>query len=74
MLRIALIILIVIMVISLLKRLRFNRNRGQTRSDKLSTTQMVKCEHCQLHISLDDALAHKGLHYCSKEHRDVREN
>jgi hypothetical protein len=40
----------------------------------LSSTLMVRCEHCELHISRDDALAHKGLHYCSKEHRDVRKN
>jgi uncharacterized protein len=32
---------------------------------------MVECAHCGLHLPRGDALAARGLHYCSVAHRDA---
>jgi uncharacterized protein len=32
---------------------------------------MVACAHCGVHLPREDALAARGLHYCSAAHRDT---
>jgi uncharacterized protein len=32
---------------------------------------MVACAHCGVHLPRGDALAARGLHYCSAAHRDA---
>jgi uncharacterized protein len=36
-----------------------------------SAETMVVCAHCGVHLPRSDALAARGLHYCSQAHRDA---
>jgi len=41
---------------------------GQS-SDRLSrTTAMVRCQHCQLHLTQPEAIRHQNRWYCSETH------
>jgi uncharacterized protein len=68
--------LIVGIAVALLLWLLFGRaaRRGdKTPSGDRSVSRaesMVTCAHCGVHLPRGDALAARGLHYCSAEHRD----
>jgi uncharacterized protein len=46
------------------------RRRGGAERDA-EAEAMVACAHCGVHLPRSDALAARGLHYCSATHRDA---
>jgi len=38
---------------------------------KVTSTDMVRCAHCGIHIPKSEALQRDGRNYCSEEHRDA---
>jgi uncharacterized protein len=68
-------LLIVVAAVALLLWLIFGRSRGQRglRRDPArgDAEPMVSCAHCGVHLPRGDALAARGLHYCSAAHRDA---
>jgi uncharacterized protein len=68
-------VLIIAVAVVLLLWLLFGRNaRGDKVAprarDKGGTEAMVTCAHCGVHLPRSEALAARGLHYCSAAHRD----
>jgi uncharacterized protein len=68
-------VLIVGIAVALLLWLIFGRSRrgGKTpsrRRDPGRAESMVTCAHCGVHLPRSEALAARGLHYCSAAHRD----
>jgi uncharacterized protein len=49
---------------------RAPRFRGGSRSASPAES-MVTCAHCGVHLPRSEALAARGLHYCSASHRDT---
>lgn len=45
------------------------RRQGPTKPAALST-DMVRCQHCGIHIPRDEALQQGDAFYCSPEHRE----
>lgn len=43
-----------------------NKNKTSGRLNK--NTQIVRCEHCGLHVPEPDAVKHGGKYFCSLEH------
>lgn len=71
-------ILIVSLAIALLLWLLFggrSRGRGPAARRRGKPPQrnepMVACAHCGVHLPKSEALAARGLHYCSAAHRDA---
>ncbi len=68
--------LIVALAVALLLWLLFGRGRRSSgdeasrRSEQGQVESMVTCAQCGVHLPRTDALAARGLHYCSAEHRD----
>jgi uncharacterized protein len=45
--------------------------RGGARGNAVGSAEdMVACAHCGVHLPRSEALAARGLHYCSAAHRD----
>ena len=70
--------LIITLAVVLLLWLLFGRSarRGKPPADPRRDTQgggeaMVTCAQCGLHLPRSEALAARGLHYCSSAHRDL---
>lgn len=38
---------------------------------KVTSTDMVRCAYCGIHIPKNEALERDGHYYCSEEHRDA---
>jgi uncharacterized protein len=49
---------------------RAPRFRNDSRSAGAAES-MVTCAHCGVHLPRSEALAARGLHYCSASHRDT---
>jgi uncharacterized protein len=47
-------------------------SRRQAGRDGPRSEAMVKCAHCGVHLPRGEALAARGRHYCSLEHRDAK--
>jgi uncharacterized protein len=70
--------LIVGIAVALLLWLLFGRStrrgsKGRPPADAARPSDaepMVTCAHCGVHLPRSDALAARGLHYCSTAHRD----
>lgn len=45
--------------------------RKSAKGDAARAEEMVACAHCGLHLPRSEALAARGLHYCSGAHRDA---
>jgi uncharacterized protein len=70
MLRLLLIVLVLAMVIALINRGRSIGKNHRDESEKLSSSKMVRCNYCQLHVTQDEALMSDGQYYCSIEHQE----
>lgn len=71
-------LLIVLGAVALLLWLLFGgRSRGRRQADApgprrgAGSEAMVTCAHCGVHLPASEALADRGLHYCSAAHRDA---
>jgi uncharacterized protein len=67
--------LIIGIAVALLLWLLFGRASRRGRSapragPRREPEAMVTCAHCGVHLPRADALAARGLHYCSAAHRD----
>jgi uncharacterized protein len=63
---IAAIVLVFMIVRTLLRRPRGDRNPGK---HPLPSGNMVRCDYCGLHVPENEALLSDGRRYCSQEHR-----
>jgi uncharacterized protein len=68
-------VLIVALAVVVLLWLLFGRGRRRRdlprRDAGTRAEDMVACAQCGLHLPRSDALAARGLHYCSRAHRDA---
>jgi uncharacterized protein len=70
-------VVIVGLAVALLLWWVFGRGARKTTTTRPSPRQadgaekMVECARCGVHLPRSDALAARGLHYCSAAHRDA---
>ena len=67
--RLIVIALIIYLLIQIFKRWAANKNSASSEQQQSSTT-MVQCKTCQLHIPENEALQKDGEYYCSQAHLD----
>jgi len=62
--------ILILIAIGLLLYIIINNLLGKKQSEKSTpiTEQMVKCEHCGLHILQHEAIEKEHHFYCSQEH------
>jgi uncharacterized protein len=62
-----------IVLVFMIVRSFLRKSPGRVRSEKrpLSSSKMVRCDYCGLHVPEDEALLTDGRHYCSAEHRKL---
>jgi uncharacterized protein len=69
-------LVLIVLAVALLLWLLFGRRRGDASQRKReprasgAAEEMVSCAQCGVHLPRSDALAARGLHYCSSAHRD----
>lgn len=70
--RLLLILILCAIVWQFLKRWLAGPSQDQTRSSTENLQQMVRCEHCGLHIPKQEAIVDRDKYYCCPEHRDAK--
>lgn len=72
-------VLIIVLALVALLWLLFGRSarKGEAPKDtrrgrRGGVEDMVVCAHCGVHLPRSEALAARGLHYCSAAHRDTK--
>ena len=68
--RIIVIALIIYLVIQIFKRWAANKKSA---TSTLQEKEMVRCDVCQLHIPIDEALKKDGIFFCSQEHLNSKD-
>ena len=53
------------------RRMKELNDRRKAQRRLRPATDMVRCDHCGLHIPREQAVAAAGRHYCSAAHRDA---
>lgn len=71
--RLIVIALIVYLLIQIFKRWAANKNTASS-EQKPSSTVMVQCKTCKLHIPENEALQKDGEFYCSQAHLDGKQD
>ena len=71
--RLIVIALIIYLLIQIFKRWAANKNSASSEQQQSSTT-MVQCKTCQLHIPENEALQKDGEYYCSQAHLDGKQD
>jgi uncharacterized protein len=73
--RFIIIALIVYLLIVIFKRWAANKNPPSTKpKDGSTSTSMVQCKTCKLHIPENEALQKNGEYYCSQEHLEGKQD
>jgi uncharacterized protein len=72
-LRFIIIALIVYLLIQIFKRWAANKNPPSSEQQD-SSTVMVQCKTCKLHVPENEALEKNGEYYCSQEHLEEKQD
>lgn len=67
--KIILLVLGLLLAYSILRNYRRRIDRDNEPSAG-SSEDMVRCEHCGVHLPRSESVAAQGRHYCSVEHRE----
>jgi uncharacterized protein len=65
----AIALLLYIIISNLVKKMR-----AEERAKAVTSEQMVRCEHCGLHILEQEALKEGREYFCSQEHIEAHKN
>lgn len=47
------------------------RPSGDTQRPPVRELDMVRCDHCGIHLPAAESLTHRGRRYCSREHMET---
>lgn len=71
--RILLIALVVWLILRMIKN-RINQHSAGKSANTEQIGDMVRCQHCGLHIPKQEAIESANQYYCSQEHRRLEEH
>jgi len=72
MLRFILILAILIALISLIRGIIRTTKLKISQSKTAELSKMVRCEYCELYISIDEAIKANDKYYCSLQHQSLQ--